>query len=138
MAFTYDDFYTLNGEIMQEKEMLELGDKNIDIILKAFVYYFKMMLNVYFGRPIDAAQVGENNFDLGFAYCQGTHIVPCNTFFLGLSMVLAYRFDRKTKRLLKAKVMKNRLKSWVKGSNPNVLHFLHLLQAELHYAKKQI
>ena len=48
-------------------------------------------------------------------------------------MALAYRVDGKAKRIRTAKTMKQRLKTWVKQENPNVLHFLHLLQAELHY-----
>ena len=137
MAFDIDDCWSPSGDIMQEEDMFAKARENNDEILFAFIHYQKMMLNVYFGRPIEAAVSAELNRDVGFTICQGTHFVPRNTFFVGLSMVLAHRLDGKRSRLKIANLMKKRLKAWVVSGNPNVPHFLRLLGAELSYTKKK-
>ena len=132
-----DDCGSLNGEIMKEEDMFALAEENEDKILTAFIYYQKMMLNVYFGKHVDAAKFAAKNADVGFNICQGCHFVPRNTFFVGLSMVLAHRVDGRATRLKTANLMKKRLKAWLKSGNPNVLHFLHLLRAELKYSQQK-
>ena len=64
-------------------------------------------------------------------------MVPRNTFFIGLSMILAYKQDKRARRLRIAKAMLKRVKKWVKSSNPNVLHFLHLLEAQLLHVEQR-
>jgi hypothetical protein len=128
---------TMDGDIMTEEGMHKVASDNKDIGLTAFIYYFKMMLNVYFGQPVVAAANGEKLIDFGFKYGQGAHMIPRSTFFIGLSSILAYRVDQKASHLKRARLMKQRLKTWVKASNPNVLHLLHLMQAEHRYIKKR-
>ena len=81
-------------------------------------------------------EFASKNIDVGFKVCQGCHFVPRNTFFVGLFLVLAYMVDGKARRLKTASLMKRRLKAWLKIGNPNVLHFLHLLRAELKYSRQ--
>jgi predicted ATPase len=136
LAFQHDDNFSLDGAIMNEEVMRQLAKDNKDAVLAGFVDYYTMMLNVYFGRPVQAADLGESVVGFGFSYGQGSHLVARCTFFIGLANVLAYKMDGKAKRIRTAKAMEKRVKNWVKQSNPNVLHFLHLLQAELHSVKK--
>ena len=121
---------------MEEDAMFAEAMKYKDEILLAFIHFQKMMLNVYFDRPIEAALSAEINRDVGFEVCQGCYFVPRNTFFAGLSMVLTYRIDGKGSRLRTAKLMKKRLKAWFQAGNPNFTHFLYLLRAELNSVNK--
>jgi histidine kinase len=136
LAYQHEDVVSLDGDIMNETVMRQLAQDNHDVALTGFVNYFKMMLNFYFGHPVQAAESGEAVIGFGFSFGQGAHLVPRCTFFIGLSNLLAYKMDGKAKRIRTIKAMEKRVKNWVKQSNPNVLHFLHLLQAELHSVKK--
>ena len=133
LVYEQDDCCSLNGEIMQLEDMYAVAKENNDLILAAIIEYNKMMLNVYFGQPIAAAESAKKNVDVGFKICQGCHFVPRNAFFVGLSMVLAHRADGKSKgfRFKTANLSLKRFEAWMKSGNPNVLHFSHLLRAEL-------
>ena len=128
---------TLNGDYMTEAGMRTVAKENNDTILAAFVDYFKMQLLVYFGQPLDAAKLGTKVKDMGFKFAQGTHMVPRNSFMIGIANVLSYKENGRSTHLRVAKAMLKRLQKWAQQSNPNVLHFLNLLQAELFAVTKK-
>ena len=122
---------SLDGEIMTEAGIRAVAKENNDVILNAFVDYFKMQLCIYFGNPKSAAKHGEQVVSFGFKYAHGTHMVPRCTFMIGLANALCFKIDGHAKNLRSAKAMLKRLQTWAKQKNPNVLHMLHLLQAEI-------
>ena len=89
-----------------------------------------MQLCIFFGNPKGAAKHGEQVVSFGFKYAQGTHMVPRCTFLIGLANALCFKIDGHSKNLRNAKAMLKRLQTWAQQKNPNVLHMLHLLQAE--------
>ena len=122
-----------DGDITTEAAMRAVAKENKDVILDAFVDYFKMQLSIYFGSPEDAVKHGEQVIDFGFKYGQGTHMVPRCTFMIGLANIWSFKTDKQSKYLRTAKAMLKRLRVWAKQKNPNVLHMLQLLEAEVSF-----
>ena len=62
----------LDGDYMTEASMRAIATENNDVILNAFVDYFKMQLSIYFGRPQEAVEHGDKVVAFGFEYGQGS------------------------------------------------------------------
>uniref|UniRef100_A0A7S3DXD2 Orc1-like AAA ATPase domain-containing protein n=1 Tax=Entomoneis paludosa TaxID=265537 RepID=A0A7S3DXD2_9STRA len=129
--------FLMTGDIVSEDKILLTAEQNKDVALSAYFKYLMASLQLYFGRPVVGADLAENLLDFGVKYSQGAHCVPRVTFILGLVSVLAFKEDKKLRRLRVAEIMKKRLAKWTKQGNPNAVHFLHLLRAELFSVKKK-
>ena len=128
---------SLDGDVMKESELRQKARNNKDVILDAFVDYFRMQLFLLFGNPVAAAEAGKQVVDFGFKYGQGTHMVPRCIFMIGLANALCTKQNRKASHLRITRAMLKRLNRWAKQGNPNVIHFIKMLEAELAIATKK-
>lgn len=123
---------TLDGDLMKEDEMFELTRSKGEMVLLGFLNNYKVQLLVHFGdNPLEAIKHGEESAGMGTAYGMGTPFISRFVFFVGLANLRSYEKTKKRKYLRTARVMKNRLKALAKEKNPNILHFLLMLRAEM-------
>ena len=125
------DNTTLDGDCMVESEMFELVRSKGEMVVLGFLNNYKVQLLVHFGDPLDAIKHGAESAQMGIAYGMGTPFIPRFEFFVGIANLWAYEKTRLRKYLKTARIMKNRLKALAKAENPNVLHFLLMLRAEM-------
>ena len=131
LARPHRDNTTLDGDLMNEDEMFALVRSKGEMVVLGFLNHYKVQLLVHFGDPLDAIKHCEESAQMGIAYGMGTPFIPRFHFFVGLANLRAYEITKKRKHLQTARTMKNRLKELAKAENPNVLHFLFMLRAEM-------
>mmetsp|Transcript_5182 Transcript_5182/g.9170 ORF Transcript_5182/g.9170 Transcript_5182/m.9170 type:complete len:436 (+) Transcript_5182:106-1413(+) len=127
----HQDNTTLDGDCMIEDEMFALVRSKGENVVLGLLNNYKVQLLVHFGDPLDAIKHGEESAEMGIAYGMGNPFISRFQFFVGLANLRAYEKTRKRKHLNTARMMKNRLKELAKEENPNVLHFILMLRAEL-------
>ena len=125
------DDTTLDGDCMVESKMFDLARSKGEMVTLGCLNNYKVQLLVHFGDPLDAIKHGEESAQMGIAYGMGTPFIPRFEFFVGIANLWAFEKTKMRKYLKTARMMKNRLKALAKVQNPNVLHFLLMLRAEM-------
>jgi predicted ATPase len=130
------DRTSLNGDVMNEEVTVTFANENQDILLPKLIEFLKMSLMIHFGHPVEASVVGTNILGFGVNYAQGVHYATRCSFMIGIANALAYGETRKMRNLRIANKMHKRLQVWLKHGNPNVPHFVALLEAELYSIRR--
>lgn len=97
---------------------------------KELINYAKMELYLYFG---DYEHAAEQAIETGGKFAEtfpSFVLIMMETFHRGVALYVMARRTRKLKYIRQAKRVRKTIKGWVKAGNPNVHHYLLLLNAE--------
>ena len=138
LAYPAQDQTKLIGEFMdQEAKLKEATEKN-NFILVAMINYHRLHLLVTFEHdPLEICDLANSIEGFGVTFCQGNGLTAKCSFLVGLVNVQVYEKTGKMKHYKVAKAMRKRMKNWIAKGNPNVLHFLHTLEAEMAGARNK-
>ena len=96
-------------------------------------------LNTYLGNHLEQANMalkyGVKYLD---TFLLGSLFIVVDAYMKSLSLFAAYGQTRKRKYLRLGRAFRSRIKGWVREKNPNVQHYILLVDAELLASKKKM
>jgi len=120
----------LTGEVMNQKDFIRDAMENNKSMEMAFLYYNRMLLAFLFGEYKLAAEMGENNKNIG-AFALSNFVVTQQIFYEGLNAAVLYNQTKVSKWRKLAQANKKVLKKWDCCASGNRTHMIRLLKAEL-------
>ncbi len=123
----------LRGDVLVDSQKIQGVDAHGPVLL-AFYKALQSRLYVIFGEH-------EKGASLALGVPRNTHFSPIimgDTFTRGVCLFAMARKTKRRKFARRAKEIRSLIKSWVKQGNPNVQHYLALLDAEMAALKGKI
>uniref|UniRef100_A0A7S4ICG1 KIF-binding protein n=1 Tax=Odontella aurita TaxID=265563 RepID=A0A7S4ICG1_9STRA len=132
------DLVKLVGKVMDEGNLLYLAEEKGSSSLRSIVYFYRMVLEVFFGEYERAAETAELNKNVDKDNMGRFSIVVNHCFYHGLSaLILARRQGRSKWEDTISKAM-TQMKKWTSANLWNCEHKLALMNAEYAYLEGDI
>ena len=121
----------LSGEVMDRDEMLNRAEMLNKPLLRATVLQNELILKFHYGKYIEAADMAISVADEACNAAAGVRNSITTYCYSALACFSAYRTTKQRKYLKFAKTVSNKIKTWARKGNPNLAHYIPLLDAEL-------
>ena len=128
----------LSGDVIKDADVRAQFNRTEHALMIGFLDHYSLLLSYYFEDYDRAVKYAQATDDFPkVAVCH--FFVPVNAFFRGLtSLALAHRSQNRRERsshLNNASRIAKQMKAWTEAGNPNCIHMLQLLEAELAASK---
>ena len=121
----------LTGEVMDRDDVLKQAQESNKPLLVASVLQNELILLFHYCEYVEAADLAIAKVDEMCNDAPGVRVSITTYCYSALSCFSAYRTTRKRKYLKIAKTLSSKVKSWAHKGNPNLVHYVPLLDAEV-------
>uniref|UniRef100_A0A7S4ICB7 KIF-binding protein n=1 Tax=Odontella aurita TaxID=265563 RepID=A0A7S4ICB7_9STRA len=128
----------LVGDIMDERSLLDMAEEKGSSSLRSIVYFYRMMLEVFFGEYERAAETAELNKNVDKDNVGRFSIVVNHCFYHGLSALILARRQGRSKWEDIINTTMAQMEKWESANPWNCEHKLALMNAEYAYLQNDI